>query len=376
MAENEEKEEEKRNIFKRFFSAIGQVIIGTGKATASASDKLTDAVDDESLSESEDSELSRRLRGLKELEGEEARWEGEELEEEEPEEEWEEDRKELERPVSDRMADVFYEPLKSPANRLVEFFSDLERDLDRANMRISAQRYAGFLLGVGAIVSAVTFTVVWFLASSLLLSPLIAGIAFLLAVIIGRFRPKSEIDSRASEINQQIPYAMRHMAAQLSSGVGLPESMASVSRADYGALSEEFRRTLREMRTGKSMDDSLTALRERVGSEHMESAIRQIQRTLRTGGNLAKTLDNLADEAAFDLRMNLRDYTQSLNMMTMIYMFGAAVIPSLLVVVMIVGNFIGGGLLSPFMMNLLYLGILPFMLFYLVIIFKRMEPEV
>ncbi|MFW5913219.1 MAG: type II secretion system F family protein [Candidatus Hadarchaeota archaeon] len=365
---------EDRSLIKRFFGAIGRGVIGTGKATGKLKEKIGEGSESE-----EESELKRRLRGLKELESDKEYWEMEQTdweEEETGEEEWEGERRELNRPVSDRVADVFYGPLKTPGRKLADFFTGLEDDLDRANMRISAQRYSVFLLGIGVITSIVTFTLVWLLTNSLLFSPLLSFVSFMIAVVVGRFRPKSIIGSRASEVNQQIPYALRHMAAQLSSGVGLPESMASVAKADYGALSDEFRRALREMRTGKSMNDSLVSMRERVGSDHLRSAVRQIQRTLRTGGNLAKTLDNLADEAAFDMRMNLRDYTQSLNMMTMIYMFGAAVIPSLLVVVMIVGNFIGGGFLTPTMMNLLYLGILPFMLFYLVIIFKRMEPEV
>ena len=166
------------------------------------------------------------------------------------------------------------------------------------------------------------------------------------------------------------------MATQLSSGIGLPESMHSVADANYGALSEEFDRTLQEMRTGESMVGALTSLRERVDSEALERGIRQIQRTLTTGGNLSRTLSILADETAFDLRMNLRDYTESLNMMGMMYMFGGAVIPPMLIVIIIVGSFMGELGLSLPMLAGLYLGGLPFLLFYMVIMFKRMEPEV
>jgi flagellar protein FlaJ len=166
------------------------------------------------------------------------------------------------------------------------------------------------------------------------------------------------------------------MSTQLSSGIGLPETMTSVSHADYGALSEEFGRVIRDMHTGISTDEALSAMDKRVESDALRRAIRQIQRTMRTGGDLAKILNTLADETAFDMRMRLRDYTQSLNMLTMVYMFVSAVIPAMLVVMMLVMGFMGGAMFPIEMIALLYLVLLPFMLFYFVRIIKRMEPKV
>lgn len=296
--------------------------------------------------------------------------------EEEEEESWEEEREELQRPVSQRLADIFAGVFKSPAGKLAGFFTGLEEDLYKANMRITPERYLTFILGISTIVGISAFILTWLLFGSLLFMVIAPPLGFIITLFVGRSRPKSRISGRASEINQEIPYALRHMATQLSSGIGLPETMTSVSRADYGAFSEEFRRTLKDMRTGESMVEALTSLRERVESDALSRAVRQMQRTLRTGGNLSRTLSLLAEEAAFDLRMKLRDYTQSLNMMAMVYMFAAAVIPPLLIVVMIVAKFMGGSSFPPEAVAVLYLGAIPFLLFYMVIIFKRMEPEV
>ncbi len=286
---------------------------------------------------------------------------------------WEE-RVELKRPLSERLSGVFYSPLKRPARRLAKFFKGLDEDLYKANIRIAPERYVALMIGVSLIVSIFGFVLM------LLLLPiplaLVGGLfAFLLALMFGRTQPRRRAKARVVGINRVIPYGMRHMATQLSSGIGLPETMTSVSQADYGALSEEFGRVIRDMHTGMSTEEALATMDHRVDSEPLRRAVRQIQRTLRTGGDLAGILSTLADETAFEMRMKLRDYTQSLNMLTMIYMFASAVIPAMLIVTLAVGSRMGGMMLTPATAAVLFLILIPFMLFYFVMMIKRFEPR-
>ena len=205
---------------------------------------------------------------------------------------------------------------------------------------------------------------------------ILAGfMGFLFTFAIGKSYPRRRAFARSVEVNRMLPYALRHMATQLTSGIGLPETMVSVSTADYGALSEEFGRTIHDVNAGMSMEEALEALDQRVNSEPLRRAIRQILRTLRTGGDLSRTLNVLADETAYEMRMKLRDYVQSLNLMTMIYMFASAVVPSMLMVVLMIMSSRGGGGMPPQTAGVLYLVLLPFMLFYFVFMIKRFEPR-
>jgi len=350
-------------------------VIKTGSGTARAASRAGTAIKVVARREApeKEDEVTRRLRELKRLET---------LKEEElvaerkltEEKVWEE-RIELRRPTSERLAETFYGPLKRPAQRMARFFKGLGEELSKANMMITPERYVALMIGMSLIVGVVTFAIMW-----LLISPLFAllggAVAFMFALLLGRIQPRSRAKARFTEINRVVPYALRHMATQLSSGIGLPETMTSVSQADYGALSEEFGRVIRDMHTGISTEEALSAMDKRIESEALRRAVRQIQRTLRTGGDLAKILGALADETAFDLRMRLRDYIQSLNMLTMVYMFVSAVIPAMLVVMILVMGFMGGAAFPTEVLALLYLVLLPFMLFYFVRIIKRMEPKV
>lgn len=346
-------------------------MVKTGSGTVKAVQRVGKVVTRREAPEKAD-EVARRLQELKRLETlrkEELAAERELMEEKV----WEE-RAELKRPLSERLAGSFYTPLKRPAQRMTKFFTGLDEDLYKANLRITPERYTALIIGTSLIVSISTFVLILlFLPIPLAFAG--AAVAFFLALVFSRTFPKRRASGRVGDINRVIPYALRHMATQLSSGIGLPETMTSVSQADYGAISEEFGRAIRDMHTGMSMEESLTAMNQRVDSEPLRRAIRQIQRTLRTGGDLARILNTLADETAFEMRMKLRDYTQSLNMLTMVYMFASAVIPAMLLVTLTVGARMGGGTLTPASAAILYLVLLPVMLLYFVMMIKRFEPR-
>jgi len=356
----------------KFFSAVGGGVFKAGSGVTGATRRIGGAITRREAPERAD-EVARRLQELKRLEAlrEEERKEERKLMEERV---WEE-RVELKRPLSERLSEVFYVPLKRPAQRMAKFFKGMDEDLYKANIRIAPERYIALVIGASLIAGIFGFVLL-----ALFLSPLLGVICgvftFLLALMFGKTHPRRRAKARVVGVNQVLPYALRHMSTQLSSGIGLPETMTSVSRAGYGALSEEFERVIHDMHAGMSMEEALVAMNRRVDSEPLRRATRQIQRTLRTGGDLARILNTLADETAFEMRMKLRGYTQSLNLLTMVYMFASAVIPALLIVTMVVAAGMAGA--PPFTTEtagVLFLLLIPFMLFYFVIIIKRFEPR-
>jgi len=364
------KKAKKPSLVKRFLSAIGGGVIKTGTA-AQRVGQAVKVTQGPKASEKAD-EVTRRLHELKRLES---------LREEElaAERKLREDKKwevraELKRSLSERLSEIFYYPLKRPAQRLAKFFKGLDGDLNKANIRIAPTHYVALMIGVSLLVSIFAF-VLMFLFLPILFALVVGVFAFPLVLIFSRTQPKRKAKARVVGINRVIPYAMRHMATQLSSGIGLPETITSVSQADYGALSEEFDRVIRDMHTGMSTEEALTTMTQRVESEPLRRAARQIQRTLRTGGDLAGILHTLAEETAFEMRMKLRDYTQSLNMLTMIYMFASAVIPAMLLVTIAVGSRMGGMMFTSASAAVLFLILIPFMLLYFVMMIKRFEPR-
>ncbi len=355
--------------FKGLLTGIGGGVLKTGESAKKAAESIKI-----SKPEGKGDEVSKRLSEIKRLE----MVREEELREEiklREEEKWEA-RAELKRPVSERLSEMFYGFLRKPAQRLMGSLRGLTEDLYRANMKIDPEKFAALIIGMSITVTIVVEVFLFLLGAPVILNLIGGLLAFVFTFMFAKSSPGRKAKARSTDANRLIPYALRHMSTQLSSGIGLPETMVSVSRAGYGALSEEFERSINDMNAGMSMEEALGAMDMRLNSEALRRAIRQIIRTMRTGGDLSRTLNLLADESAFEMRMKLKDYVQSLNMMTMMYMFISSVIPAMLMVVIMISGAGGkGGGISVSTAGVLYLLLLPFLLFYFIFMLKRFEPR-
>jgi len=229
------------------------------------------------------------------------------------------------------------------------------------------------------IMGAVSFVVIFFLIIALGFGfeiGLVFGmlVFFMSAIIV--FLPKIQSGRRSSDTSRELPFALRQMATELRAGLGLHESMRSIALSGYGPLSEEFARTLEEIKYGETTEKALLDMGDRVNSEGLKRAIYQITRTLSSGGDLAKTLNVIAEDTAYEMRMKLKDYAQKLNSFTMIYMFIAILGPVILMIMLIAASTVMGAVLPPMVLLLLYLFLFPMIVGFMAFMIKRLEPQI
>lgn len=205
------------------------------------------------------------------------------------------------------------------------------------------------------------------------------GLAFMLIVLLMAmvivFLPNLKKGGRSAEASRELPYALRQMATELRAGLGLHDSMRSVAMSGYGPLSEEFARTLEEIKYGETTENALMDMSERIDSDGMKRAIYQITRTLSSGGDLAKTLNVIADDIAYEMRMKLKDYAQKLNSFTMIYMFVAILGPVIFMIMLLAASTVMGNVFPDIVLIILYLFLFPMIVGFMAFMIKRLEPK-
>lgn len=276
------------------------------------------------------------------------------------------------------ISDLFSGYTKGPGS----FFKNIQEDLYKANIIMPASKYIALSVGV-SVISAVVAGILFSVLLTLLIGVsgtvlgLIMGVpVFFLVLVIAKSRPKSKVKGRSDQFSREMPFALRHMATQLTSGSGLLETMRSVSNSDYGVLSEEFQRAIMEIERGATVEESFERMNLRIESPGLKKASRQIISTLRTGGNLANTLKIIAEETAREMRMKLKDYIQILNTFTLMFMFGAVIAPVLITTLVIAMGIAMGGLpMPPELMWILYFAFFGASL-YMSFMVKRFEPKV
>jgi flagellar protein FlaJ len=292
------------------------------------------------------------------------------------------EREELKRPFGERLAEAISGVFSRYSFKLESFFVNIQEDLYKANIMMTSSNYISLAVGI-SVISAVLLAgmvamLFWSLTGTIggILSMVLVFPFFFIFITLARMYPKSKVKSRSDAFSRELPFALRHMATQLASGSGLLETMRSISLSDYGVLSEEFRRAILEIERGSSIEEAYERMNLRIDSPGLRKASRQIVSTLRTGGNLARTLKVIADEVATEMRMKLKDFIQTLNTFSLMYMFIVVVAPvlisTLLIALGIATKTIPVPVETLWLLFLAFFGISLYMSFMV----KRFEPKV
>ncbi len=283
-------------------------------------------------------------------------------------------------------------PIESLISRLPQV-KQLSFYLYSANMNISAKQFLAIITSIALIVfvvSGVLLTTIVFmffseapLLSKSLLILLVSLMFTFMTVIIGFLVPRRKAMTRGDEVSKELPFALRHMATELKSGLGLYRTIQTIALADYGALSEEFSRTINEIEEGTDTKLALRHLALRTQSKALRNALIHVIRALRTGGNLSIIMNDIADDVSFALRMKIKDFSQKMNFFATIFIYMAIVIPVFI-------SILGGIRITPIqsgsvfeslpldtpVLMAFFLVFMPMLLVYLIIFISMSQPKV
>jgi len=280
---------------------------------------------------------------------------------------------------------IFKRPLDALVRliRNMPFSRHLAYNLYSANMKYSVQQF----LVLAVVVSAISFFFVLLLSSLVVLildlNPLFAALPAILAAImvfaVALIIPGSKAKARADAMSVELPFALRHMATELKSGIGLYKTLQAIATADYGVLSQEFARTINEIEEGTDAKDALRHFALRTQCKSLRNALLQIIRALKTGGNLSGIMNQIAEDVSFELGMRIRDFGEKMNFFGVLFIVGAIVMPVFVAILGAIFNTPFGVIelsLSPIVILMFYVVIMPIVLSFLVLYLKMIEPKV
>lgn len=212
-----------------------------------------------------------------------------------------------------------------------------------------------------------------FLSFELSMALLIA--VFLIAFFIVYY-PKIKNENNYSSISKELPYALRQLSTELRAGKSLFDALDSVVESDYGVLSLEFSRVLEEIKYGESSENAFLNLDKRVKSKALSRVTFEILSSLRIGSNLSNSLNILAEDVNFDMRMKLKEYSEKLNAFIMTYTFLAILAPVIVLTMLLAASVVIGDLVPGDLVLILYGLFFPMIIVFLAIMIKKLEPKI
>jgi flagellar protein FlaJ len=164
-----------------------------------------------------------------------------------------------------------------------------------------------------------------FINVSLPLSILVALIAFFYI----NFYPNLVALRKSKNIERNLLFVVRHLYVQVRSGVSLFDAMVAVSKEDYGIISKEFEKAVKEISTGKEQTAVLEEMALRVSHTGFKRILWQIVNSLKSGADISKVLSVIANEISQEQRVKIRKYGSQLSPYALMYLMFTVILPTL-----------------------------------------------
>jgi flagellar protein FlaJ len=218
---------------------------------------------------------------------------------------------------------------------LQNFFPFLKISLRQAEIDMSEKEYLsmcflastmfflffGFLLIFVLAVAGVEN----FLPFALIASLLMTLFAFLQQIAY----PKIFVNRRVRGIERNLMAALQNILVQLNSGVPLFDILVNLSRGNYGEISKEFSKAVKQIHSGNSQVKTLEEMAATNPSLFFRRAIWQLVNGMKSGADMSRVINEIINLLSEEQILQIQRYGSQLNPLAMFYMLLVVIMPSL-----------------------------------------------
>jgi flagellar protein FlaJ len=184
--------------------------------------------------------------------------------------------------------------------------------------------------------------------------------------------PKLVANRRMRVLESDLLSSLQHMLVEIKSGVPLFNAMVSIS-TDYGEISEEFKKTVKEINAGKSEIKALEEASRRNPSLYFRRTLWQLTNSIKAGSDIGNALEAIVHNLTEEQIIEIRKYGQELSPYTLIYMLIAIIMPTLGITFLIILSSFAGMEIPKLIFPAIIIGLCIFQYFFMGII-KTKRP--
>lgn len=174
-----------------------------------------------------------------------------------------------------------------------------------------------------------TFLVLLRFQKALIIS-LAFSLVFSLFVFFSRsVYPKVYHSKKQKDIERNLISALQDMLVQLNSGIPLFTILVNISTSDYGELSEQFKKAVKEINAGRPQVEVLDKLGKKNPSEFFRRALWQLSNGMRAGSDISVIIEDTVNSLNQEQLIQIQDYGNKLNPAIMFYMLSSVILPAL-----------------------------------------------
>lgn len=243
---------------------------------------------------------------------------------------------ELQRPLSERTM----KPIIQGISRLIGRFypantvRGITVKLKRAGMETTSTEFFLGVKGFAAVVGAIAVSSLVNLITGDFMQSIIGVFGGLfLGFMAPDFYLGSKAGGRANGVLNQLPDALDLLTISVEAGLGFDAAIVKVTEKLKGPLSDEFKRAAGEQRIGKSRQEALRGISERVQVKELQNFISAIIQADQLGVSMSKVLRIQSEQLRQERRQRAEQKAARAPILIMLPTVGC-IFPSLFIVIL------------------------------------------
>ena len=141
------------------------------------------------------------------------------------------------------------------------------------------------------------------------------------------------IKKRTKKLEEEAIFFFEVLSLTLESGRNLTTALSITAKNVESELAEEFRKSLSEMKLGKSFPEAMTSMKERIPSDTINNAILNIVQASVFGNNIQESLNNqldfLRDKRLLEIKSEIGKLPTKISIISVVFF-----IPIILLVIL------------------------------------------
>lgn len=141
-------------------------------------------------------------------------------------------------------------------------------------------------------------------------------------------------DARREAVDSVLPDFLILVSSNMRAGMTLDQAMWNSAKPEFGILSEEIRKAIKESFSGKPLEDALDEIKKATRSALLYRVVEMLKQAIKSGGEIAKILERTSQEA-MEIYISKKEIKSSLIVYVIFLIFSASFgVPFLLAVSM------------------------------------------
>ena len=264
--------------------------------------------------------------------------------------------------------------------RLSLLFPNLKRRLIELEIKYEPEEFVSMCLFSSFYYFLFSFLAIFFIGiitmpiNKVIFISLLTSIALSFVVFFSLiFKLELLIRRRVRFLERDLLFALKYLFIRVKSGIPLYDALVGVAYGDFGEVSREFKKTIKEITAGVDQVTALENMALRNPSPYFRRVIWQITSNLRAGADIASTLESITSSLVKEHKILIRKYGSELNPIILMYMMFTVIIPSLSVTVVVVMSSFSGLSVPKYLFYLIPISVVILQLFFISVI-KNKRP--